>query len=204
MNCDCLRATIAVMRKLRSWIRKNPWSTFFFVLLVAVAVYAIWHQWGVIKLEAVRLFIAVLCTVILPHLPLARFVELVRAVTRVRKRAGRRVPGWLIGPTERIFFIVFVAINPQVALPGMLAWIGLKIAANWNRPRPPRSGPHRTGFDRLEEERDRLDVVAHALIALAGGLISMLFALAGGLIARGDLFAELTCRIVSATCWLPA
>jgi len=75
------------------------------------------------------------------------------------------IPPWLTGVIERLFFTVVVAFNVPGAVVAMIAWLGVKMATDWNR--PPATPP------------------AGAMSALLGGLVSMLFAVAGGLICSG-------------------
>ena len=84
----------------------------------------------------------------------------------------RRVPPWLTGVMERLFFTVVVAFDISGAAIAMIGWITLKLATNWNRPGT--------------QSQERWS--AWAFSALIGGLVSMLFALLGGLGWRGKLW----------------
>jgi hypothetical protein len=80
---------------------------------------------------------------------------------------GTGVPSWLTGTIERLFFTTAVAFELSGVATAMMAWMGVKLAANWNRPTAP---PDPVG--------------ALALSAALGGLVSMFFALTGGVICR--------------------
>jgi hypothetical protein len=94
----------------------------------------------------------------------------------VRGQRGPRVgvPAWLTGLVERVFFTVLVAVEVPGVPTAMIAWLGAKMAANWNR--QPGDGPA---------------VRAGAVTALLGGLLSMLFAYVGGWICSGRLYVGL-------------
>lgn len=77
------------------------------------------------------------------------------------------VPGWITGLVERTFFTIAVAFGGPFAIVAMIAWLGAKMATDWNRPQAERQDP------------------AGAFTTLLGGLVSMFFALVGGLICRG-------------------
>ena len=85
----------------------------------------------------------------------------------------RPVPGRLTGITERLFFTVIIAFQVSGAAVAMMAWLGAKMAANWNRQVAETQG------DPVENVRRRRGAIA----ALVTGLVSMLFAAVGGLIA---------------------
>jgi hypothetical protein len=53
----------------------------------------------------------------------------------------------------------------------MVAWLGVKLATNWNHP----------------DWKDKPDTRTYAFSALLGGLVSMLFAFIGGLVCAGRL-----------------
>jgi len=84
-------------------------------------------------------------------------------------RSTPEVPGWLTGSMERFFFTIMVAFDVSGTSTAMIAWIGIKLATNWNR---------------------MLDINLHgyAFSALLAGLLSMFFALLGGLICSGKLW----------------
>src|SRR5437867_2105861 len=87
--------------------------------------------------------------------------------------AALGVPTWLTGMIERLFFTTAVAFDLSGTATAMMAWIGLKMAADWYRQRQP--------------EEPRPDPPG-ALSAALGSLVSMLFALTGGEICRGRIW----------------
>lgn len=76
----------------------------------------------------------------------------------------------VVGLMERIFFTVFVVIDINSVLIGMIAWIALKMATNWGRL-----------IDTSHKSKGL------ALCALMGSIFSLLFALIGGLYIRYGL-----------------
>jgi hypothetical protein len=92
------------------------------------------------------------------------FLSRLRSRTRTKSYGVVGVPAGLTGVIERAFFTVVVAFDISGTATAMMAWIGVKMAANWN----------------ATEQRDP----AGAFTAVLAGLISMLFALVGGLICR--------------------
>lgn len=88
-----------------------------------------------------------------------------------QKAKVKGVPGWLTGVIERLFFTLLIAANVQGVPTAMMAWIGLKLATNWNHPR-------------WKDEPAQWTVFAFT--ALLAGLVSMLFAYIGGWIVLGD------------------
>lgn len=90
------------------------------------------------------------------------------------------VPPWLTGLIERGFFTPVAAIGfarPEsigFVVTAMLAWLTLKMAANWGRP------THEAATPRYMRFRAQ-----HSVKALLSGLISMGFALLGGAICAG-------------------
>src|SRR5713101_874251 len=75
-----------------------------------------------------------------------------------RPAAGDGIPAWLTGIIERLFFTTAVALESSGAAPAMMAWMAIKLAANWNRAQTPPPN------------------VAAVLSAVLGGLVSMFFA----------------------------
>ena len=72
-----------------------------------------------------------------------------------------------MGLLERAFFTFAVALDPPAAIAAMPVWLGVKLAANWQRAKP-------TQFTR-----------SRAILAVVIGLLGMLFALLGGMTWRG-------------------
>jgi hypothetical protein len=84
---------------------------------------------------------------------------------KLPKRKGS-VPGWAMGLLERFFFTSAVAVAPPAAIAAMPVWLGIKLAANWQRKKP-------TKYTR-----------SASILAVAIGLVAMLFSLIGGLLCR--------------------
>ncbi len=82
-----------------------------------------------------------------------------------------RVPAWLTGLVERLFFTVLVGVHGPGFSTVMMFWLGLKLVTNWNHPDYGESSAART----------------FAYSGLLSGLLSMLFALVGGLICGSAL-----------------
>lgn len=78
----------------------------------------------------------------------------------------KRVPPWLTGTIERLFFTVLVGANVDGFPTAMMAWLALKLASNWNH----------------KDVEGHPEARAFALSALLAGIVSMLCALVGGLI----------------------
>jgi len=89
-----------------------------------------------------------------------------KALKLSRPASEKRVPAWLIGCVERLVFTVLIALDVQGIAPGMMGWLGLKLAANWN------------GSQKNTD--DQIDSVSLTLTAALAGLISMMFAAIGG------------------------
>ena len=94
----------------------------------------------------------------------------------LRKRLGvtpeqkKEVAPWITGTIERLFFTVLVGFGVQGVPVAMMAWLGLKLATNWNHP----------------DWAGQAGARSFALTALLAGLVSMLFAYLGGLICIGQ------------------
>ena len=88
------------------------------------------------------------------------------------------MPPWFVGLVERSIFFLFVAAYdvPGITV-SMMVWLGIKMAANWNR-------PGLTSSDDSDAEARR---ACGAIAAAVLGLMSMGFALVGGLICRGAI-----------------
>ncbi len=88
-----------------------------------------------------------------------------RRIENLPERRGS-VPGWITGLLERTFFTLATAVSPPATIPAMIGWLGVKLAANWQRAKP------------TEATRSA------AFLAVAVGLLAMLFSLLGGLLCR--------------------
>jgi hypothetical protein len=89
------------------------------------------------------------------------------------------VPPWLTGLVERFVFFLLVAFDMPATPVTMMAWLGIKMAANWNRSdsTPP------------DEEAETMRAQG-ATAAAVLGLLSMGFALIGGLLFRYAMTAS--------------
>jgi len=96
------------------------------------------------------------------------------------------VPPWLTGLIERFVFFLMVAFNMPATPVTMMAWLGIKLAANWNR--SVSTPPKKAEQDAIAEaERKRAQ---GAIAAAVLGLLSMGFALIGGLLFRYAMTAN--------------
>ena len=116
------------------------------------------------------------------HVAVYEFLVRLRLYMNLGSKPGQEsitkaVPSWLMGVGERFFFTIAVGVNLSGAGVAMMAWIAIKMAANWNRPGPPN-----------EEEEDLLIRKRFALSAAVAGMMSMIFALLGGLICKGKIW----------------
>ena len=102
------------------------------------------------------------------HVVVAKFHRWLTHRLRVPRDLGaRRTAPGLTGFLERLFFTLAVAVNASDALTAMMAWLALKLAANWqNRP----------DITDVETRKN------YAFSAIVTGFLSMLFAYVGGLI----------------------
>jgi hypothetical protein len=87
----------------------------------------------------------------------------------LKKDLKRSTSNLLTGSVERGFFTVVVAYEVGDPVAGMMAWIAIKLAANWGH------------YSRAEDPK----INKHAFRAILSGMVSMLFALIGGRIASG-------------------
>jgi hypothetical protein len=78
---------------------------------------------------------------------------------------AKRTPPGLTGFLERVFFTIAVAVNATGVLPAMIAWLALKLAANWQ---------YRDDINSVERTNYKFS-------AILAGLLSMLLAYIGGL-----------------------
>ena len=75
----------------------------------------------------------------------------------------------IFGIVERLFFTIIVAYDVSGAAISMVAWLGAKMAAYWNKT--------------TVEDDNRIS----SLISLLAGLFSMLFALVGGIMVKNGI-----------------
>lgn len=101
-----------------------------------------------------------------------------------------RLFGFITGIFERGFFLGVAVAEPLAALAFGPAWMGLKLAANWNR------AGRVEAFDWPEgttEEVKTERLARGAFSALFGSLFSISFGIGGGLIVQGELAINLFC-----------
>jgi hypothetical protein len=112
----------------------------------------------------------------LGHVLVEWFLTWVRKKSGVPfKASGDQVPNWITGAFERLLaFVLVVTVSEfqQVALI-LLAWMGAKLAANWQRQ------PFR-GDGSAADQRLRI----YTISALMAGTLSLAIGIAGGEIAR--------------------
>ena len=118
----------------------------------------------------------------LGYVVVSLFLKCLRQYMKVEPKPGsdlrtKGVPSGLMGLVERLFFTIVIAFDISGASVAMIAWLGAKLASNWNlRARE------------AHDEEDRLIAVQFSVSAAVAGLLSMMFALLGGLICRGDIW----------------
>jgi hypothetical protein len=83
------------------------------------------------------------------------------------------IPSWFTGLLERTVFFFIVVAQPTSAPTAMMAWLGIKMVAGWNKPLPEDTAV-----------QDKTLWHRHAFAALLSGLASMAFAWGGGMLAR--------------------
>ena len=91
----------------------------------------------------------------------------------VQRPKGNAVAPWLLGLVERFFFTLVVAFDVTGAAVGMMAWLAVKMGANWGRV--------------IGDPTDQVGQMLRARQAIGAlllGLLSMTFALIGGLICN--------------------
>jgi hypothetical protein len=98
------------------------------------------------------------------------FLGQLRSYLNIAKPAGRDVPNWLIGISERLFFTVLVAFSISGTAIAMIGWITVKVIPNWEL--------------YIKHGTSNKPLVWSSLLA---SLCSLFFALIGGLICRGSI-----------------
>ncbi len=119
----------------------------------------------------VRWSVGLAVALVLGAMVTAWFVSALRSYLHIPPSAGRVVPGWLMGLSERLFFTLVVAFDISGAAIAMMGWITLKLLPNWE----------------LYVTRGSANKPL-ALSSILGSLCSMLFALIGGLICAGRIW----------------
>jgi hypothetical protein len=90
------------------------------------------------------------------------------------ERLGRRSSD-ITGLIERIVFTSLMIADPETSLLGMGGWLGLKMAATWQR-----DISIQYPDDPVRTRDDKLFWASHAFLSLQTGFVSMAFAGAGG------------------------
>jgi hypothetical protein len=88
----------------------------------------------------------------------------------LKKDLERSTGNLLTGSVERGFFTLVVAYKVGDPVAAMMAWIAIKLAANWGH------------YSQAKDPKIR----KHAFRAILTGMVSMLLALIGGRIASGE------------------
>jgi hypothetical protein len=109
-----------------------------------------------------------LCSLVIGGIVIELFYCIMRLYLDIGQKEPdvTKVPSWLTGVVERLFFTILVGNEMDGTAPAMMAWLGIKMLTNWNR----------------DDWKGNQQVRAGAFIALLTGLVSMLFAVFGGLI----------------------
>lgn len=102
------------------------------------------------------------------------------------------LPAVFMGFFERTLFTTMVAVAGPANLPPVVlvmgAWLGLKLATNWNRRDSTARDLSADGVMRAENERRITNTIRGSQLALLSGVISLAIATIGGLICRATLF----------------
>ena len=86
--------------------------------------------------EVKRWIVGLLFASVVGGIVVPLFLYSVRGMLRLGekpKKDIKRVYPWLTGAVERLAFAVFVGLELPDATTAMMAWLALKLAANWNR-----------------------------------------------------------------------
>jgi hypothetical protein len=83
------------------------------------------------------------------------------------------VSGWQVGMIERVFFGALVTFDISATAAGMVTWILVKMATDWNRI-----------LGQCQNEDSMYGARSLAFGSLLAGMISLFFALIGGIICR--------------------
>lgn len=111
---------------------------------------------------------------IVGHCLLAWFTCAAREAGRLPE-GNPPLPGWIIGTAERLMAFLIIASGFEVRDAGtiFLAWIGAKLAANWQR----------RDADKVDEEQSRI-IRGRTLIALMASALSLGVAVLSGALTR--------------------
>lgn len=104
------------------------------------------------------------------------------AITEAQPEIG--IPAGITGLIERLGFTLLVIVQPEAAPTAMMGWLGLKMAANWNKDMTPVDGE--------DAKARKTDWNRHAFAAILAGFVSMGFAWIGGMLARFIMGVPLT------------
>ncbi len=95
----------------------------------------------------------------------------------------------LTGLLERLGVTLLTVWNPTAALAFAVAWMGLKMAANWNRPGRLEASQFEPD---VPEPEKWIRVARGAMSALLGSLVSLGFGVLGGLVVKGEVHLPLS------------
>jgi hypothetical protein len=107
------------------------------------------------------------------HFIVGKFLERLRKPLRLPKEDRDKEQYGSVSPSvtgvlERMFFSIAVAVNASGFLPAMIAWLAVKLAANWQ----------------ARSDLDTNTKVNYMFSALIAGLMSMLVAIVAGIFIR--------------------
>lgn len=106
------------------------------------------------------------------HFVVGSFLKKLRHHLKLNDATAKRTPQWIAGSIERCFFTIAVGINASDALTAMMAWLALKLAANWQM---------------RGDNGDPMTKTNYTFSALMSGLVSMLIAFLTGILIRHNL-----------------
>ena len=95
----------------------------------------------------------------------------------------------LTGVIERLAVTLLTVWSAGAALAFSGAWVGLKMAAGWNR--PGRQESYQFGSD-VSEPEQWMRAARGAISSLLGSLVSLGFGIVGGLVVRGEVPSPLS------------
>ncbi len=77
--------------------------------------------------------VGLLVALVLGDVVTRSFLAIVRRSMTMPERRSARIPGWLTGSVERLFFATLIGFDLAAGISAaMVAWIGIKMASNWN------------------------------------------------------------------------
>lgn len=125
----------------------------------------IWKRW------IVGLVVSLVVGAVITPLFLCKLRKYIKYNDKILEN-GKKVPAWVTGTLERLFFVLLVAFDVSATATAMVGWLAVKMATDWQR----------------ISEKDMPNVRKNAFSGLLGGMMSLLWALVGGLICKGKIF----------------